>query len=190
MRKLQILISLLVLFGFPLAGIADSRSPIMLKYGPNSVDFTGDGVADLLVFSHRENFNAHSFNVASFYIVVDPGNGGKKEWNIVPIMKNDRDVHEVTAGGGADCLLRDFRIIPGSDKTAPLLILAKRDLGTSFADACIVNFTFFSLETNEEGLPGFPLYYFKQMSVTQSKNKYCDVGNAFEKELGIGPYTQ
>jgi hypothetical protein len=173
-------------------GMAESPSAKLVKLvnGVNSVDFTGDGIPDLIVIGRRDNFNAHGFDVVSFYIFTDDKEFSVKQWDIVPIMKKEKERLEVTVSGGADCILHDFRLLSGSSKTAASLILADRELRNSYADSETVTFTYFSLETNREGIPGEPRYYFKQSRVVKSKAKYCDVGEAFQKELGIDSYRR
>ncbi len=166
-----------------------SANLVQVKFGANSVDFTGDGVPDLVVLGHRENFNAHSFDVASFYILADAIDGTKR-WNIVPVMEKNKERLEVTFSGGADCVLHDFRLLAGSGKSHALLILADRDMGTSFIHPGTVTFTYFSLTSNTDRTPGFPRFAFDRSHVTKSKAHYCDVEAAFQKELGIGTYAQ
>jgi hypothetical protein len=112
-----------------------------------------------------------------------------KQWDVVPVMKKKEEELEVTISGGADCILHDFRLLAGSGKTAASLILADRELIKGYGESETVRFTYFSLGTNSAGVPGVPRYYFKQSRVVKSKTKYCDVGEAFQKELGIGSYT-
>ncbi len=39
-----------------------------IKNGENRIDLIGDGTPSLVFSGHRENFNAHSFEVISFYV--------------------------------------------------------------------------------------------------------------------------
>jgi hypothetical protein len=172
--------------------MAESATANLVKVsnGLNSVDFTGDGISDLVVIGHRENFNAHSFEVASFYISVQTEGGGAKQWDIVPLMDKNKEKFEITIGGGADCVLHDFRLIAGSGKVPAVLILADRDMGGSYADSEKVTFTFFRLITRKDNIAGFPPHSFERTSVKISNVHYCDVTEAFQKELGIGTYAQ
>lgn len=63
--------------------------------------------------------------------------------------------------------------------------MAERDLGESFGDSRPVTFTYFEITENEDELPGRPPYYFEKKSSNRSRNSYCDVGEAFAKELGV-----
>ncbi len=191
---MKILLTVTVLTILCISPMSRAESPsarlIKLGNGVNSVDFTGDGVPDLIVMGHRDNFNAHDFNVVSFYIYVDDKDMNVKEWDIVPVVTKKDEHLEVTVGGGADCILHDFRLLAGSGKTSASLILADRELKNGYGESETVKFTYFSLETNSEGIPGFPRYYFEQSRVVKSKVKYCDVNEAFQKELGIGSYAK
>jgi len=42
-------------------------SPLKLVAGENRVDFTGDGRPDRVMIAHRANYNAHGFDVVTFY---------------------------------------------------------------------------------------------------------------------------
>src|SRR5262245_31600863 len=58
-----------------------AAEPLRLKWGPNPVDFDGDGRPDLIVKARRENFNAHSSTHYAFYRSVP----GEWEWEMVGI---------------------------------------------------------------------------------------------------------
>ncbi len=192
MRNLLRWVALFAMASFTSTGMAAPASAnlVELKSGINSVDFTGDGALDLVMMAHRENFNAHDFEVASFYVLVDAEEGHPQQWNIVPVMAKGQEKLEVIVSGGADCVLHDFRLLAGSGATPATLILADRAMGNSFADPGAVTFTYFTLASNTEGVPGFPRYSFEQSRATRSKAHYCDVEDAFQKELGIGAYVQ
>ncbi len=159
---------------------------VKIGNGITQVDFAGEGTPDLIVSGHRENYNAHSFDVVSFYVPLQ-GNASKaKEWNIVPIKAKENEKWQVTVSGGADCMLHDFRLLAGHGKGAATLILADRGLGKSFASTAKVTFTYYSLVRNPDGLPGFPPYAFEQSRIAMAKAVYCDVREAFKRELGLG----
>ena len=188
MKKTLFTVMVLTLFNLPSMAESPSSKLVKIGYGVNSVDFTGDRIPDLIVMGRRDNFNAHGFDVISFYIFVDDKDLSVKQWDIIPVMKKKEEQLEVTVSGGADCILHDFRLLTGSGKTAASMILADRELKNGYGESEAVQFTYFSLETNNEGIPGEPRYYFKQSRIVKSKAKYCDVGEAFQKELGIGSY--
>ena len=116
--------------------------------------------------------------------------GDAKQWDIVPLMDKNKEKFEITIGGGADCVLHDFRLIAGSGKVPAVLILADRDMGESYADSEKVTFTYFRLMTRKDSIAGFPPYSFERARVKISNVHYCDVTEAFQKELGIGTYAQ
>ena len=153
-------------------------SVIKIGNGITKVDFVGNGVPDLIISGHRENFNAHSFEVVSFYIPVE------NNWNIVPIFENDKEKLQITVSGGADCLLHDFRLIKSDPKKSATLIIADREMGDSYADQATVVFTYYTLVRREE--VGSPHYGFEKSRTQTAAVKYCDVGEAFKNELSIG----
>ena len=161
-----------------LAFAAPEVSSIKISNGVTQVDFVGDGVLDLIISGHRENFNAHSFEVISFYIPVE------NRWNIVPIFENGKEKSQISVSGGADCLLHDFRLLMGGSSNPATLITADRDMGVSYIDQAKVVFTYYTLVHREE--VGSPVYGFEKSGSKIAKVKYCDVGDAFKNELGIG----
>lgn len=167
---------------------ADQSKTDVVKIGNGitQVDFTGEGARDLVISGRRENYNAHSFDVVSFYVPDQDDAGKSRQWDIVPIMTKGSEKEQVEVSGGADCVLHDFRLLAGHGKEAAMLILADRDLGASFASAAKVTFTYYSLVRNLDGMPGFPSYAFEQSRVVSAKHAYCDVGEAFDQELGLG----
>jgi hypothetical protein len=168
------------------AGDQSKHDVVKIGNGITQVDFTGEGVQDFVVSGHRENYNAHSFDVVSFYVPVQDDAGTSKQWNIVPVMTKGSEKEQVDVSGGADCVLHDFRLLAGHGKEAATLILADRDLGESFASAAKVTFTYYSLVRNPDGSPGSPTYAFEQSRVVNAKHAYCDIEEAFDRELGLG----
>jgi len=155
-----------------------SRSPVLIRNGPNKIDFAGDGSHGLIVKAHRENGNAHSFEAVSFYLLVEDS------WNIVPIGWGEGEQDMLRIAGGADCVLHDFRLLPGGKDQPATLILADREIGESFADTRDVTFTWYSLVHNlHDQDPLGPNYYFQKSRTETSKKPYCDVEEAFKEEL-------
>src|ERR1700749_579836 len=99
---LGIILAALCLAGAASADQRNSQKLIKIENGENRVDIVGDGTPGLVISGHRENFNAHSFDVVSFYVQADPG--GKKQWLVVPIMdskgKKLDEKFELFVGGG------------------------------------------------------------------------------------------
>lgn len=157
---------------------AHAAAPVALKNGMNRVDFTGDGHADLVVVAHRENFNAHGFEVVSFH--VEDGDTLLQ----VPLFDGDDERQFATVSGGADCTLHDLRLLPGQAGEPMTLIVADRALGDSYADPNIVTFTWYALRTNAESDIGYPQFRFERTRSTQATKRFCDVGDAFDATFG------
>lgn len=87
---------------------------------------------------------------------------------------------------GADCVLHDFRLFRDRAHHSAVLIMADRKPGANFADAQQVTFTFYRLARNRDEQIGRGIFYFKYDRDVKSKAPYCDVGKAFQAELGIG----
>lgn len=163
---------------FLLPAFAQAAAPVSLKNGMNRVDFTGDGRADLVVVAHRENFNAHGFEVVTFH--VEDGDTLLQ----VPLFDGDDERQFATISGGADCTLHDLRLLPGKAGEPMTLIVADRALGDSYADPNTVTFTWYALRTNAEGDVGYPQFRFQRTRTTQAKQAFCDVGDAFDATFG------
>ena len=156
--------------------------------GVNQLTLLGEPA--MAVRAWRENYNAHGFDVVSFY-VRDKAAGEKAFWNLVPVFgqmaKADASERlEITVGGGADCVLHDFRLLRSDDDKRAMLVIAQRDMGDSFADPAPVHFTWYDLAKNEDEAPGEPWLSFRQTRTTQATKPYCDVEEAFDKELHLG----
>lgn len=161
-----------------LPAFAQAAAPVALENGLNRIDFTGDGRADLVVVAHRENFNAHGFDVVSFH--VEDGDTLLQ----VPLFDGDDERQFATASGGADCTLHDLRLLPGKAGEPMTLVVADRALGDSYADPNTVTFTWYALRTNADGDVGYPQYRFERTRTTQTDKAYCDVGDAFDATFG------
>lgn len=169
------------------AGEFGSYTVVKLNYGANQVDFNNDGVNDLIVLAKRENFNAHGFDVVTFYFrpALD---WAKSRWDIIPIYGMGNEQLTLQPSGGADCLLHDFRIMKPKTGNQALLIVANRKMTDSYFEKNSVSFDYFTLEYNSEGEAGAPAAFFRRQKTVQSKRQYCDVNEAFRSELGLGNY--
>jgi hypothetical protein len=49
-----------------------------------------------------------------------------------------------------------------------------------------VRFEFYELRTNAEHVPATPRWYFQRVRGERTRERYCDVNDAFARELGIG----
>lgn len=165
------------------AGAAEGADVVRVDNGENRL--TLDGQPALALRAWRENYNAHGFDVVTFYVRAK--DTGRASLQLVPLFQADsKERYELTASGGADCQLSDFRLVQDSGKRSTRLIVAERDLGPSFADPATVHFTYYELARNADGTPGRPPLYFKAGSKVDSKQTYCDVNDAFDKELHLG----
>ena len=184
---LGIILAALCLAGAASADQRNSQKLIKIENGENRVDIVGDGTPGLVISGHRENFNAHSFDVVSFYVQANAG--GKQQWLVVPIMdskgKKLDEKFELFVGGGADCLLNDFRLLARNGAEPATLIVAERIKG-DFVEREPITFSYYTLVHNTDGDPGSVPYVFDLARVTTSKSNYCDVDEAMQTELGIG----
>jgi hypothetical protein len=169
-------------------GHAAPASVVQLSDGVTHADISGDGQKGMIVKARRENFNAHGFDVISFYIQSPLTDGGTSVWNIVPVFTGNKEMFEVTVSGGADCVLHDFRLVKSEPGNGVRLIIANREIRESYFEESSVTFEYYTLNKNNEGEVGVPRYYFEKTSTSKAKGKYCDVGEAFMKELGLSGY--
>ena len=169
------------------AADAQGYQPVHINNGSNTLHIASHEV--LAFRAWRENFNAHGFDVVTLYM-QDKEDGQKPTWNVLPIYGDAADAEkehlELTVGGGADCVLHDFRLLLPPDGHTAELVVAQRDPGESFADAAAVHFDYYVLTKNVDGVPGWPRFYFKLQKSAKAKSTYCDVNEAFDKELHLG----
>lgn len=178
-------------------GLSPAGSVVPLSNGPNVVTLTAAALPAQAFLAHRDNANAHGFDVLTLYIQAPTGPGSPPQWQLVPAL-DARDERRrslpngehltLTVSGGADCRLHDFRLLAPAHGSNARLILADRELGDSFASAAPVTFRFFKLAKNGDGLPGRPVYYFEFDHEQRAARPYCDVGKALRAELALGPY--
>jgi len=162
-----------------------SYSVVKLHAGLNSPDFAFAQRQVLVVIGHRDNFNAHSFEVVTFYL----SNGDpSKSLNIVGIWDKDKEALTTSVSGGADCFLHDFRLLKSKSGDAPVLVVADRPLLGSFGENAPVTFRIYLLKHSTDGIPGEPPYRFDLVETRTSKAAYCDVGFALSRELGLDDY--
>ncbi len=171
---------------------------LQLRNGPNELDLNGDGLKDLVFIARRENFNAHGFDIVTLYIYTKSmkyfknSTSSAGEWHLVPFFneKGVPDELSYTTTEGADCCLSDIRILrpKSSEKKSVQVVVGIRDFGESYADDAFVKFISYDLKTNKDGMPGEPLFYFQQTKTIPVQKKYCDINQAFQKELGLGSY--
>ena len=88
----------------------------------------------------------------------------------------------LTAGGGADCRLDDYRLTANLAGDI-VLVYAVREFGETFADEQWVSFHLYKLtQGGDEDGPG-PDWYFQEYKAVKSHKKYCDVNDAMKAEV-------
>jgi hypothetical protein len=186
MRSASLIVSLTAVAVTATAGAPETV--FKLAYGVTRLEHMAGTADGTVVLSRRENGNAHGFDVVSFYVDAPSEGDEGDRLSILPIFKDDQEKLELTVGGGADCLLHDFRLVRGAEGT--YLLVATREFGDSYVDARPVTFDRYELEHNAAGEVGRPAYYFEWRAATASKLRYCDVGDAFKHELGLDAYRR
>jgi len=191
---LRVRVSCLLMLGlFFAVGSAEARPElgedlqlITLQNGVNAVDLDGAGTPAVIVLAQRDNFNAHSYEVTTVYATLKTGGADVSEWKIIPAMpKSAKELLHLVTSGGADCVLHDFRLLTDARHHSAVLVIADRKFGKNVADKQPVTFELYRLTRNGEELPGAPALYFKFETQWKSGKSYCDVGEAFQEELGI-----
>jgi hypothetical protein len=141
-----------------LLGAADAnaaaRAPLRPGNGVTEFDLLGDGTPAMAVVGRRENFNAHSFDVISFFVRLE------NRWDVVPLYDDEKEQDSMTSSGGADCLLH----------------------GDSFVAVMPVKFRVYELVKNVNSDMGWPTWRFQLRRTATSAHAYCDVGDAFAHE--------
>lgn len=187
----QLLVGLALALVTSYAGALDLGTYKVAKvaYGVNDVDFGPPGTHGTVVFGWRENFNAHGFGVATFYLNAPKGtvSGFQREnmLGLVSLWNAQKEQLTVKTSGGADCVLHDFRLLISNEHKPSLLVLADRKMGETFVDEESVTFKTYTLKQNKEQMPGPPTYYFDLMEQRTAKRKYCDVEKALRDELDL-----
>ena len=174
------------------AAVAGARLPPVqtLQNGVNRVALLAGAPAGMAVLAHRENFNAHGFDVLTLYQPMPSVRGEPASWQIVPAFDAQGEHLTLAASGGADCLLRDFRLLQPVGHSGATLIIAERALGDSYASPAPVTFRFYRLRRNDAGEVGRPGLYFEFDHEQTSAQPHCDVGEAFGHELRLKDYRR
>jgi len=158
-------------------------SVVKLHAGLNQPNLTFFGRHLSIVIGHRENFNAHSFEVVTFYL----SNGDlSKQLDIVGHWDQDKENLSLHVSGGADCLLHDFRLLKSNH--ALLLVTADRSQLGTYIDNEQVTFKYYAFRKSAGGDPGGPAYWFDLIGQSVAKRFYCDVGIALAHELELADY--
>ncbi len=171
-----------------------SAAPIALVHGVTRVeDFDGKGHPAQIVLAWRENMNAHGYAI---YSVLMPRPDEQTDWNLVTF-----ETHDSKRKGGSernelyDEPFNDEQVVASvrflkaqwKGKRATLAVTARRDLShmESFIDSVPVEFEIYTLTSNEDGVPGWPFYYFDRVEHFRSDKRYCNSDLALSNELGL-----
>ena len=168
-----------------------SATVVPLRSGRNAVDLLGTGKRGTIDVADRENYNAHGHHIAVFQVHAprDAGNPTSAiEWQVVPFFDGTGNASEEIfhTVEGADCMLRDLRVLRGAPGKAVTVVVAEREIGRSYSDSAAVQFEYYALRTNSAGTVGYPSYYFARTRVVEAARPYCDVDDAFDRELHLG----
>jgi hypothetical protein len=165
---------------------------VQLYNGFNVVDLLGGGSRGQVVVSRREHFDGTGYSTALFQVrapvdVADTTSA--TEWRVIPFFGPDERVggddlfRSAESDGCASVDLRGVRIGVGRPVQ---LVVARRALGATPAEPTAVRFEFYELRANVERVPATPQWYFQRVRGERSRGRYCDVNDAFARELGVG----
>lgn len=173
----------------------DPKAMIPLVHGPNWVDLNGDGKKDLVVKSRVTANGPLSYSIYTFHVFAEAGAftpGTEKvellepqiHWYTVlfPDLSPPWGERSIGTFQGADCILRDYRLLVSSGSGA-LLVEARRDRGESDSDPANVTFSVYRLEKGSE--KALNEFAFLKVNEFRARKKYCSVVNAFKDELGL-----
>jgi len=173
--------------------VSGDRAVVLRLYnGLNAIDLLGDGHRGQAVVNRRENFNAHGYSIVMFQLLAftDPADTTSAvAWQVVPFFGPDHPADGAElfrTVEGADCVLGDLRVFRRGRGRPVEVVLAHRAFGASYADSAAVRFEFYVLRRNDEGTPGAPPYYFQHTRTVRARRHYCDVNDAFARELAMG----
>lgn len=165
------------------ASAEEREGSIRIAYGNAEIAGATTELGLRTTLLRRENFNAHGFDVLFVHSSNSPEVPAAQ--GLVPFFSEDGETAHLSTREGADCLLRDFRLklMPDAE---PVVVVAERELGESYIAEHPIRFREFELRRNAEGIPGRPALYFEESRSWQSEHSYCDVGEALQRELGLG----
>lgn len=170
-------------FACAAASAGEREGSIRIAYGSAGIAGVSTEFGLRTTLLRRENFNAHGFDVLFVHSSDSPK--GPPAQGLVPFFSEDGESAHLSTREGADCLLRDFRLKLTPD-AEPVVVIAERELGESYIAQRPIRFREFELRRNAEGIPGRPALYFEESRSWQSEHSYCDVGEALQRELGLG----
>jgi len=159
---------------------------VHLRNGANAVDLLGNGSRGSVIVGRRENYNAHGYSLATFYTLARVREGTPTLWHLIPLFAMTPVTDGVSTAEGADCILQDMRLVRLRRGGPVTLIVARRDVGETYASLAPVRFSVYELRRNDDGEAGWPLYRFELQGTIRARRPYCDVNEAFARELGLG----
>jgi hypothetical protein len=159
----------------------------IISNGVNYLDLDGDGEKDVVVKGYRNNISAHTFSVISFYLSKKINNQERLDIKRLEVISighvPDKEEYQLFTHEGADCILRDFRLVKIKNSKKAYLIKAERYLSgeKTYADKDIVKFAIYELQYDDLE----DRFFFNKINEFRATRKYCDVNEAFKHELGI-----
>lgn len=158
--------------------------------GLTPADIIGDGSAGVILVAMKENYNAHGYHAVAIAVrprVLLRAAPPDSDWKLVPVEGPARGGGDVLGTEeGADCTLRDMRLVRVGQQAPLTLIIGQRALTRSYADSDEVQFSVYELRHNVTGVVGHATYYFEPARVIRPTKQYCDINAAFDQELGLG----
>jgi hypothetical protein len=174
-------------------GASERRLVVVQLYnGFNVVDLLGDGHHGQIVVSRRAHADGTGYSTALFQVRAlanAADSTSAAEWQLLPFFGPDERVggddlfRSVEAGGCASVDLRVVRIGAGRPVQ---VVVARRAVGATATEPTAVRFDFYEVRGNVEHVPATPRWYFQRVRGERSRERYCDVNDAFARELGIG----
>lgn len=122
--------------------------------------------------------NAHPVETISFF---RPNASGPAEH--IPFEMDGDYQPFLPLRSGADCAISGMRAFRNGDHLQ--IVYALRT--GAWVEKKAVTFLVFELAKNEEGAPGTPPLYFRQQNKLVSRQAYCDVNQALDKEVPLPP---
>lgn len=165
---------------------------VQLYNGFNVVDLLGGGSRGQIVVSRREHADGTGYGTALFQVraPVDVADStSATEWQVIPFFGPDERVggddlfHSVEAGG---CASADLRVVRVGRASAVQVVVARRALGATATEPTAVRFEFYEMRVNADRVPATPPWFFQRVRGERSRERYCDVNDAFARELGLG----
>ena len=163
---------------------ADSRHGelvIRLQNGLNRVDLNGDGREDMVIGARwRGGMTGRHSDSYDFLIAGQTVGDGDPEW------------YGVTGGyfgasGKDECTQYDVRLVAQKAETSAgyVLVEARRGPGESYYDRGTVEFSYYRVVNVAPAGANPPAFRFALEKSFVTSATYCDVGEAFQGELGF-----